>query len=177
MRGLIAAIAGGAVLAAVSAWAQEDAAGKNDQQEMLDRFIQQNVKHRGLVLAPLGAAPQTTAAAVETYAGRPVRLWTHYRNADQGAAVEAISDIFAQAVMVEGALRPVEQMAVQQVAAGPRRPQIRVFKTADRTTAEAMRDRLSEAGQEFDLLDLTAEYQNAAWVDPGHIELWLAPPG
>jgi multidrug efflux pump subunit AcrB len=100
------------------------------------------------------------------------QLWIHVRSDGQKRQVEEKLDWFRK-LQVEG--RKVDMRPLQVVASGPAQSQLRYFKRADQAQAQALLAALKPAIPRVVLQDMSSQYGQATWIDPGHFELWLAP--
>ena len=127
--------------------------------QQLPAVIEQNVKAAG--------------KAASEVAARPIpQLWIHVRNDAQRREVDGHMGFF-RGLRVQGA--GVDVRPVQQVTAGPQRSELRVFNDRDRAQAKALLTDLGRAVPGIVLNDLSSQYRQAKWIEPGHFELWLAP--
>jgi hypothetical protein len=99
-------------------------------------------------------------------------LWIHVRTDSQRREVQAKLAWF-KAIQVTG--RKLDVRPIQQVAVGPARSQLRFFKAADRLQAQALLAQVRRAVPAIVLEDMSSQYRQATWIEPGHFELWLAP--
>jgi hypothetical protein len=99
-------------------------------------------------------------------------LWIHVRSGEQKRQVEEKWGWFQnlQAAGVKVDLRPL-----RLVANGPPQSQLRFFREADQAQAQALLIELRKGIPAVVIQNLSAQYKQATWVDPGHFELWLAP--
>ncbi len=135
------------------AWAGGGAA------QQLPGVIEQNVKSAGKSAGELASRPAP-------------KLWIHVRSDAQRREVEAAMASF-RALKVQGAA--VDVRPVQSVNAGPQRSELRVFNAADRAHAKTLLADLSRVVPGVVLSDLSNQYKQAKWIEPGHFELWLGP--
>ena len=100
------------------------------------------------------------------------QLWVHVRSQEQKSLVDQRRAWFQslQAAGVRVDLRPT-----QLVASGPHQTQLRFFREADLPQAQALLNELRRGIPDVVLSNLSAQYKQATWIDPGHLELWLAP--
>jgi hypothetical protein len=99
------------------------------------------------------------------------QLWIHVRTPEQKALVEKKREWF-QGLQVAGV--KVDLRPTQVVATGPQQTQLRFFKEADKAQAQSLLTELRKGIPGVALSDLSAQYKQATWIDPGHLELWLA---
>lgn len=128
----------------------------------LSGLIQQNVKaqkssYNRLSKEPTQALPQ---------------LWIHVQSDEQKRVVQEKFDRF-KSLMVGG--RKVETRPIQVVTTGPGQSQLRFFRRTDKTEAQALLVEIKKAVPLTVLKDMSIEYQQLTWIEPGHYELWLAP--
>jgi hypothetical protein len=135
------------------AWAGSGAA------QQLPSVIEQNVKSAGKSAGELASRPAP-------------KLWIHVRNDAQRREVDAAMPFF-RGLKVQGAA--VDVRPVQRVNAGPQRSELRVFNAADRAHAKALLTDVARVVPGVVLSDLSNQYKQAKWIEPGHFELWLAP--
>jgi hypothetical protein len=69
----------------------------------------------------------------------------------------------------------VDLKPTQLVNSGPQQTQLRFFRDADFTQAQALLGELRKGIPGVVLSNLSAQYRQATWIDAGHVELWLAP--
>src|SRR5262245_65011180 len=100
------------------------------------------------------------------------QLWIHVRSASQEQEVKAKLDWF-QRLKVDG--RSVRVRPIQVVTDGPQQTQLRFFKAADRAMAQLLVAQLKKPLPGIALQDMSTQYRQVSWIEPGHVELWLAP--
>ena len=116
---------------------------------------------------------KSAGKAATDAAARPIaQLWIHVRNDAQKREVDGNMGFF-RGLRVRGAA--VDVRPVQQVTVGPQRSELRVFNDGDRAQAKALLTDLARALPGIVLNDLSNQYRQAKWIEPGHFELWLAP--
>jgi hypothetical protein len=125
----------------------------------------------GLIDKNVKSAQSASERLVEPEAVTP-QLWIHVRSAAQQAAVKGKLDWFED-LQVDG--RRVRVRPIQVVTSGPQQNQLRFFKLADRATAQVLVTKLKEALPGVSRRDMSREYRQVRWIEPGHLELWLAP--
>ena len=164
-----------ACAAGLAAWA---APGIGQELELL---IDQNLRTRGLTLQELQLerapveAPATGVAPDELEITTPARVWVHVREPEATPVAETLAELLSGSVAVGTVDRPIEMMPVQVVDDGPRQSQVRLFREVDRETAESIAEQLIAQLPDITVVDFTAAYAEASWIEPGHIEIRLAP--
>lgn len=130
--------------------------------QQLPGVIEQNIKSATSSAGRLAGEPEK---------GTP-QLWIHVRTDAQRREVQRTLAWF-KALQVGG--RKVDVPPFQVVTAGPQQSQLRYFKPADRAQAQALLAEIRKAVPATVLQDMSSQYLKAAWIEPGHFELWLAP--
>jgi hypothetical protein len=139
----------------------------------------------GLVLLQ-GAAPpplntllrQNLAAARSSYSqlAKPnmlgPQLWIHVRSNSQMGLVQG-NLAWLRTLRWKGAA--VDIRPLQVVSYGPPATELRFFKTRDRAATLQLQAQLSSRIPQLQVKDMSAEFSQATWLKPGHLELWLAP--
>jgi hypothetical protein len=144
-----------AALAAVSIMSQTAAA-------QLPGLIQQNIRS-----AVTSSGRLSGEAKKET-----LQLWIHVRSEPQKREVEGKIGWF-RSLQVGG--RKVDVRPIQLVNTGPPQSQLRFFKQADMAQARTLVAEIRKAVPDVVLQNMSGQYQQVSWVDPGHFEFWLAP--
>jgi hypothetical protein len=125
-------------------------------------LIEQNIKAAKSASERLGGDPTK---------GTP-QLWIHVRSAAQQQEVQGNLEWFKH-LQVAG--RNVDVRPIQQVNAGPQQSQLRFFRSADQSQAQTLLTQLRKSIPSLALQDMSSQYRQVSWIDPGHFELWLAP--
>lgn len=126
------------------------------------RLIEQNVRSSTSAYKRL---------ADESKASVP-QLWIHVRSQEQLRLVQSNLNWF-KALSVEG--RKASVRPTQLVDVGPQQSQLRYFRQADLRQAQLLLAEIRKAIPNVVLTDMSQQYQQASWIEPGHFELWLAP--
>jgi hypothetical protein len=98
----------------------------------------------------------------------------HIQDLKQKGLADFLNRSLAE-LMLDGAV--VLPQPVQLVQEGPMTDQIRYFKAGDRTGALTIIKVLQQILPRLWLKDMSAAYEQVAWISPGSYELWLAPDG
>jgi len=111
------------------------------------------------------AADSISATAAQQFDAGSVtpRIYIHIVEESQRQAAKAIQQKLEQAGF--------EVPGIERVSAGPRRSELRYFKSDDRDGAERIRQVVDDQGTALDVRDLTAAY--GASTRPGHYEIWF----
>ncbi|KWC36272.1 hypothetical protein WL51_19345 [Burkholderia ubonensis] len=139
----------------------------------------------GTLLVTTGASAQlrglinenirsTTSSAVwlADDAKKTPKLWIHVRTESQKQIVQGNLDWF-KSLDVGG--RKIELRPIQLVDSGPQQSQLRYFRSSDQDRAQALLAEIRKAVPHAVLRDMSDQYQQVSWIEPGHFELWLAP--
>jgi hypothetical protein len=100
------------------------------------------------------------------------QLWIHVQSEEQKQAVQKKLEWFRNLV-VGG--QKVELRPIQVVTTGPTQSQLRFFRRTGKTEAQALLAEIKKVVPLTVLKDMSTEYQQLTWIEPGHYELWLAP--
>jgi hypothetical protein len=144
-----------AALAAASIMSQSAAA-------QLPGLIEQNIRS-----AVSSSGRLSGEAKKET-----LQLWIHVRSEPQKREVQSKLGWF-RSLQVGG--RKVDVRPIQLVNNGPPQSQLRFFKEVDRAQAQTLVAEIRQAVPDVVLQNMSGQYQQVSWVDPGHFEFWLAP--
>jgi hypothetical protein len=98
----------------------------------------------------------------------------HIQTVNQKGLADVVNRSLAE-LMVDGAA--VLPQPVQLEDEGPATDQIRYFKAGDRVGALTIIKALQQILPRLWLKDMSAAYEQVAWIKPGCYELWLAPEG
>ena len=128
----------------------------------LNKLIEQNITSQTYSANRLTNEPQKNTP----------QLWIHVRSEDQKRVVQGKLDWF-RGLEVGG--RKVEVRPIQMVSEGPKQSQLRFFRQTDQSQAEALLAEIRKAVPLTVLQDMSRQYQQVQWIEPGHYELWLAP--
>ena len=115
---------------------------------------------------------KSASGRLEEVGAKTPQLWIHVRTDAQRKEVESKIAWF-KGLQVSGAKLDVRP--IQQVATGPQRSELRFFRAGDRAQAQTLLAQVAKAVPAAVLNDLSAQYRQAKWIEPGHFELWLAP--
>jgi hypothetical protein len=110
--------------------------------------------------------------AFATCSLEPPKLWIHIQDVTHKSRAVAVIRSLAT-LMLDGAA--ISPQSVRVVPDGPLVDEIRCFKAGDRPGALAIIRALKRVLPRLWLRDLSAEYDQVAWIGHGHYELWLAP--
>lgn len=122
------------------------------------------------VLAAAKNDAEVQQAVKKAFERSPARLYFHIPRENLRSDAVKIANQFLSAgspdpenVIVPGIeLRP-----------GPQKNELRYFKSNERNEAEAIIRRLSSAGLDAALVDLSGKYENSQGIRPRHFELWI----
>lgn len=132
--------------------------------EKLESLIEQNIRAADKAYVQVVAPPDKVK--------KPINLWIHVRSEKQAKALEKVL------VQIKGiALENVELVVepVQLVDYGPQVNGLRFFKQEDKNNAKVLLAQLVDIIPNTKLRNLSKRYKTAAWIETGHMELWLAP--
>jgi hypothetical protein len=138
------------------------AMAQSPKSQELPRLIDKNVR----------SAVSASARLSDDVKNQAPQLWIHVRNEGQRREVEGKLGWFRN-LQVEG--RKLDVRPLQVVAVGPLQTQLRFFKSADQAQAQALLAEVKKAVPLVVLQNMSSQYGQATWIDPGHFELWLAP--
>jgi hypothetical protein len=100
------------------------------------------------------------------------QLWIHVRSEEQKRAVQGKIEWF-RSLAIAG--QKVEVRPIQVVNAGPQQSELRFFRRADQTQAQALLAEVKKGIPPTVLKDMSSQYQQVGWIGQGHYELWLGP--
>jgi hypothetical protein len=100
------------------------------------------------------------------------KLWIHVRSESQKQMVQGNFDWFKN-LSIGG--RKIELRPIRLVNTGPNQSQLRYFRASDQDQAQALLAEIKKAVPRAVLQDMSGQYQQVNWIEPGHFELWLAP--
>ncbi len=102
----------------------------------------------------------------------PSRLWLHIqRDAQKDLAVALLDEVRGETL----AGAAIDVRPIRMVTIGPNASQLRYFKRGDEDEARILFMFLQGFVPGLELVDMSENYKQYDWIDPGHYELWLSP--